>query len=114
MLSACFTPSQDPDSDFLACRDADDFGSEEEDNDFGEEEEEEGGSDYEEERGKKAKKAKVEKTSKRGPKRKRAAGTGSCHYTQLKMLCFYCLTEFLEGNKHKKPTKFIPFTTIYI
>lgn len=62
--------------DFPACRDADDFGSEEEDNDFGEEEEEEGGSDYEEERGKKAKKAKVEKTSKRGPKRKRAAGTG--------------------------------------
>lgn len=53
---------------------ADDFGSDEEDNDFGEEEEEDGGSDYEEKKGKKGKKAKVEKPSKRGPKRKRAAG----------------------------------------
>lgn len=53
---------------------ADDFGSDDEDNDFGEEEDEDGGSDYEEKRGKKAKKAKVEKPSKRGPKRKRAAG----------------------------------------
>ncbi|KAG7229681.1 hypothetical protein INR49_012726 [Caranx melampygus] len=52
---------------------ADDFGSDDEDNDFGEEEDEDGGSDYEEKRGKKGKKAKVEKPSKRGPKRKRAA-----------------------------------------
>lgn len=52
----------------------DDFGSDDEDNDFGEEEEEDGGSEYEEKRGKKAKKAKAEKPSKRGPKRKRAAG----------------------------------------
>lgn len=60
--------------DFICYSAADDFGSDDEDNDFGEEEDEDGGSDYEEKRGKKAKKAKVEKPSKRGPKRKRAAG----------------------------------------
>lgn len=51
---------------------ADDFGSDE--NDFGEEEDEDGGSDYEEKRGKKTKKTKLEKPSKKGPKRKRVAG----------------------------------------
>lgn len=54
---------------------ADDFGSDEEDNDFGEEEDEDGTSDYDDKRGKKSKKAKPEKPAKRGPKRKRAAGT---------------------------------------
>lgn len=64
-------------TDFLCVDTKDDFGSDDEDNDFGEEEDEDGGSDYEEKRGKKGKKAKVEKPSKRGPKRKRAAGNAS-------------------------------------
>lgn len=51
-----------------------DFGSDDEDNDFAEEEDEDGGSDYEEKKVKKGKKPKVEKPSKRTPKRKRVAG----------------------------------------
>lgn len=66
---------------------ADDFGSDEEDNDFGEEEDEDGGSDYEEAKGKKGKKAKVEKPTKRGPKRKRAAGNSSFITDLVMMVC---------------------------
>lgn len=69
---------------------ADDFGSDEEDNEFGEEEDEDGGSDYEEKRGKKAKKVKAEKPSKRGPKRKRAAGNNPVSFP----ITFNCLDTF--------------------
>lgn len=69
---------------------ADDFGSDEEENEFGEEEDEDGGSDYEEKRGKKAKKVKVEKPSKRGPKRKRAAGNNPVSF----LITLNCLDTF--------------------
>ncbi len=70
---------------------ADDFGSDDEDNDFGEEDDEDGGSDYEEKRGKKAKKAKVEKPSKRGPKRKRAAGNNPVFFS---IHFYHCIDQF--------------------
>lgn len=57
------------DSDVLT----DDLGSGDEENDFGEEEED-GGSDYEEKKIKRGKKPKIEKPSRRTPKRKRATG----------------------------------------
>lgn len=70
---------------------ADDFGSDEEDNDFGEEDDEDGGSDYEEKKGKKGKKAKVEKPSKRGPKRKRAAGKNLVSFFYIMILILLIL-----------------------
>lgn len=82
-LSFSFPPS--PPSDAV-----DDFGSDEEDNDFGEEEEEDGGSDYEEKRGKKGKKPKVEKPTKRTPKRKRAAGNNEVTWTVEYLEYMWC------------------------